>query len=125
MPTDWKALAKLAFKKDTAVAAPVRRKVAEKPVTLTRIPVMFPGDDLCPDWPELVAWAKAAPAVAFEILPCRAPHKDARGLRLAGRESLRLHVLDALAESGGAVVVGLIYELRTLKQRWEAKQCAS
>lgn len=122
MPTDWNALVKAAFVKDRTPAAAVRRKAPpphpEPPATLKRIPVMFPGDPLCPEWPELAAWARAAPAGAFQILPHRERH-------YVDRELLRLAILDTIDGALGAVVVELIYELRTMKERWEAKRCVS
>jgi hypothetical protein len=116
----------LGKKKPQTETVPVRRKptvapVVEKPVTLARWPVMFADDELCPEWPELVAWARQAPTEAFEILPCRAPDKHAKGLRHTNKASLRKAILAELDEEGYAVVVGLIYELRTLKTRWEER----
>ena len=130
MATDWNALAKLgagAFaKKDTVAATVVRRKVpavAQQPKPVAAPPeateplcwVMFPDDVLCPEWASLEAWARQAPARAFEIMPHRSK-------MYVSRETLRLAILDDLAAANGAVVVGLIYELRTLKARWERRQ---
>lgn len=134
MPTDWSALAKLgeaAFKKQLpskTVAPVVRRKPQppapiKKPITLTHWPVMFPDDDLCPEWPELVAWARHAPVAAFEILPHRGAGQNGKGLIYRSKADLQRAILAELDEAGLTVVVGLVYELRTLKERWE-QQCA-